>query len=159
MSDVGVRWADVEASCPELAAAVWSRFAAHPHHVLATVDGSGAPRVSGSNVMVDDGELWVGSMPGARKAVDLRRNPRCALHAAPIDEKLTDGDAKITATADPLPLEECRTWLEQRGHGAAADGEVFLLRVTRISLVQVDGEQLHIRWWTPADGPRETRRS
>ena len=29
------------------------------------------------------GELWLGMMPGSRKALDLLRDPRFALHANP----------------------------------------------------------------------------
>ena len=38
-------------------------------------------------------------MSGARKAQDLQRDPRFALHSSTADETLGDGDARISGTA------------------------------------------------------------
>ena len=45
----------------------------------------GAPRISGIEAQFLGGELWFGSMAGARKALDLRRDPRFALHSGSAD--------------------------------------------------------------------------
>ena len=154
-----VTWQDVEATCPELAGAVRARFAAHPHHVLGTLDRAGAPRLSGVNVLFDEGEMWLGSMPGARKVRDLGRDPRCSVHSAPLDVDLAGGDAKVRALAEILPPDRSRAWLVGHGHEATPDGEVVVLRILAISVVEVDGPELHVRWWTPATGVRSIRRS
>jgi hypothetical protein len=38
-------------------------------------------------------------MPGSRKALDLRRDPRLALHSASVDPNMPEGDAKVTGRA------------------------------------------------------------
>ena len=158
----GLAWQQVEVEADGLARAVQARFAAHPHHVLATLHADGRPRVSGTNVLFGDGCLWVGSMPGARKAADLRRDPRCALHSAPLDEELPDaaGDARVEAVAVPLDDATAAHLLDlEYGDGPRPDGgEFFELRVTALSLVTVEGDELRVRSWSPGAGSGETLR-
>ncbi len=71
------------------------RFATHTHHTLATLRRDGSPRISGTEVNFRDGELYIGSMWGARKARDLQRDPRFALHSGSDDPPAWTGDAKI----------------------------------------------------------------
>ena len=78
-------WSGVEAAAPELAARVRATMDAHKHKVLATLRRDGSPRVSGIEATFTDGELWLGMMPGSRKAADLRRDPRLALHSTSVD--------------------------------------------------------------------------
>jgi len=113
--------------------------------------------------MVDDGELWVGSMPGARKAADLHRDPRCAIHTAPLDETLSDPDVQIQAVADALEPEAAQYWLAAHGpprdDGHPTEGEVFFLRVSSVTTVTVDGEELVVTRWLPDGSVREIRRA
>ena len=67
--------------------------------MLATLRRDGSPRISGIEVTFADGQLWLGMMPDSRKALDLQRDPRFALHSAPLDADLKDGDAKISGRA------------------------------------------------------------
>ncbi|MGH9032730.1 MAG: pyridoxamine 5'-phosphate oxidase family protein [Acidimicrobiia bacterium] len=92
-------WDEVSRAAPELSRAVQGVFDAHIHKVLATVRRDGSPRVSGTEVSFRDGAVWLGSMPDARKARDLRRDPRLALHSTPSDAEMTGGDAKIAGRA------------------------------------------------------------
>jgi hypothetical protein len=78
-------WQDVEQAAPEFARRVRTLFDAHRHKTLATVRADGSPRISGIETVFEDGELVFGSMPGARKGADLRRDPRFALHSATVD--------------------------------------------------------------------------
>ena len=73
-------WQDFEIQAPELATVAREVMGRHKHKVLATLRKDGSPRVSGTEARLDGGELWMGSMPGAVKALDLRRDPRMALH-------------------------------------------------------------------------------
>ncbi len=50
------------------------------HKTIATLRADGSPRISGIECEFADGELRFGSMARARKGVDLRRDPRFALH-------------------------------------------------------------------------------
>jgi len=64
-------------------------FDAHKHKTLATLRKDGSPRISGIEVDFVDGDLWLGAMWQSRRALDLRRDPRFALHSATAD----DGEA------------------------------------------------------------------
>src|SRR5215208_6427294 len=97
-------WSEVEAAAPELAARARATLDAHKHKVLATLRRDGSPRLSGIEATIVDGELWLGMMPGSRKALDLRRDPRLALHSASVDPPSDDpsawpGDAKLSGRA------------------------------------------------------------
>ena len=99
-------WRDVEDAEPEFAARIRRIFDAHKHKTIATLRADGSPRISGIEVEFADGELTFGSMPGARKGADLRRDPRFALHSATVDPPEGDpagwpGDAKIAGRAVP----------------------------------------------------------
>jgi hypothetical protein len=74
-------WADVELGAPDLADTVRRTFAIRKHATTATIQLDGAPRISGTEVQfADDGEIYLGMMPGAKRANDLRRDPRVAIH-------------------------------------------------------------------------------
>jgi hypothetical protein len=92
-------WDEVSKAAPDLADAVRRRFDAHKHKTLATLRADGSPRISGIEASFGDGELWLGMMPGSRKARDLQRDPRFALHSATVDPEMTDGDAKVSGRA------------------------------------------------------------
>ncbi|WP_413758675.1 pyridoxamine 5'-phosphate oxidase family protein [Streptomyces sp. MMBL 11-3] len=93
-------WAALAAAEPELAEAVEERFAAFTHHVLATLRKDGSPRTSGLEVRFLAGELWLAMMPDSRKALDLRRDPRFALHANPgPGTEMAGGDVRIAGRA------------------------------------------------------------
>jgi hypothetical protein len=89
-------WAEVEREAPELAARARRYFDGLVHKTLATLRRDGSPRISGSEVEFRDGELLIGSMWKARKALDLRRDPRFALHSgSPDPDAGWSGDAKV----------------------------------------------------------------
>ena len=99
-----VAWKDVEQAEPEFAARVRRLFDAGRHKTIATLRADGSPRISGIECEFADGELRFGSMPGARKGADLRRDPRFALHGPafhPEEGKEAEwpGEAKIAGRA------------------------------------------------------------
>lgn len=131
-------------------------FSGHPHHVLATLRGDGSPRVGGTNVFVTDGDLWIGAMPQAARIRDLRRDPRCALHTAPLSEGLEPPDVRLDLVAQELPPELARERI--LGTGAPdGDGVAFSLEIRAATLVRVEGEALALERWTP-DGGTVVRR-
>jgi len=98
-------WWEIEKAEPDFAARVRRILDAHKHTTIATLRADGAPRLSGIEIEFDAGELTFGSMPGARKGADLRRDPRFALHSATVDPPEGDpagwtGDAKIAGRAE-----------------------------------------------------------
>ena len=163
-------WRDFETAAPELAGTVRTRFEAHLHHVLGTLTKDGSPRLSGTEARFHDGQLWLGCMPTSLKGKDLVRDPRFALHSAPIDVEMIEGDAKVSGTVsvvtDPQRIVE---WLVAIGHGPAPDeeagdggiGEVlaFVCDIESASLTKVAVDHLAISTWTPNGGlvEREAR--
>ena len=95
-------WSDFEAAAPELAARVRERLDAHTHKTLATIRADGAPRISGTESRFAEGELWIGSMPRARKAHDLQRDPRFALHSGSDEPSDWKGDAKLAGVVEEI---------------------------------------------------------
>jgi hypothetical protein len=55
-------WSDVEAEVPELATLARGFLDACIHKTLATLRHDGSPRISGTEIIFGDGELWLGSM-------------------------------------------------------------------------------------------------
>ena len=93
------RWADVEAAAPELAAAARRFMDARVHRTIATLRRDGSPRISGTEVRFAEGDLWWGAMWRSVKALDLRRDPRFALHSGSEDPPGWEGDARIAGRA------------------------------------------------------------
>jgi Pyridoxamine 5'-phosphate oxidase len=155
-------WEEVEAAAPELARRARAVFDAHKHKLLATLRRDGSPRISGIEASFADGELWLGMMPGSRKALDLRRDPRLALHSAsldpPDDPSSWAGDAKLSGRAlevdDPARL-------RQLGAGDEA-GSAHLFRVDITELVHTrvgePADHLVIELWQEGRGLRQMRR-
>ena len=97
-------WKDVEQAEPGFAARVRRLFEAGRHKTIATLRADGSPRISGIECEFADGQLRFGSMPGARKGADLRRDPRFALHGPVFhpeegNEAGWPGEAKIAGRA------------------------------------------------------------
>jgi hypothetical protein len=167
-----VTWQQFADAEPEFAAAVWARFAATKHHVLATLRRDGSPRVSGTEVQLVGPNLTFGSMLDAVKAADLIRDGRFALHANPGDGSMSGGDAKLAGTAveitDPALKAAARgaaEGTEGAGRGAKPESEpepfhlfhADLTEAVHISLAPTN-DYLLIRTWHPGNPIREIRR-
>jgi Pyridoxamine 5'-phosphate oxidase len=155
-------WEEIEAAAPELAARAKAAFAAHKHKLLATLRRDGSPRISGIEAELADGELWLGMMPGSRKALDLRRDPRLALHSAstdpPEDPTTWPGDAKLSGRAVEVHDPE----LLKRFAGAdEPDGaHVFRIDITELVHTRVGDppDHLVIDLWQEGKGRRRMQR-
>ena len=150
--DVMASWSDVTSAAPELAATVKERFEATGLGFLATLRRDGSPRLSGIEPFFALGDLWLGSMDGARKAQDLLRDPRLALHSASVDKDVKDGDAKIAGRAEAIEDASVKAAVMaefEARTGYAPDGPFHLFRVDvgEISFVQPEGDHLAIEWW------------
>ena len=149
-----------ESAAPELAARVREQLSATTHLTLATLRRDGAPRISGTECRFAEGELWIGSMWQARKAEDLLRYPRYALHAGSDDPPGWTGDAKVAGVAEAITD---RDSIMKHNGEAANDGEshLFRLDVIEASTVHVDeaARLLIVKVWTPAAGVRRIERT
>ncbi len=144
-------WAEVEAAVPELAAEARRRFEAHRHHTLATLRADGSPRISGTEVKFREGELWIGSMKDARKAADLQRDGRFALHSASEDPPEWPGDAKIAGRM----VEAADADVVERINGTAVGpSHLFRGEVTELVLVHLNqaGDKLVVESWHEGRG-------
>src|SRR4051812_20163324 len=153
-------WSQFEAAAPGLAQRVRARLEAHTHKTLATVRRDGAPRISGTESRFADGELWIGSMWRARKALDLQRDPRFALHSGSDEPSDWHGDAKLAGVAEEITDPEKVREL----NGAAAEAgpsHLFRLDLREVSAVRLaeGGKELEIEIWTPEGGVRTIRRA
>lgn len=152
-------WGEFEAAEPELAARVRRLFDAGRHKTIATVRADGSPRISGIECEFADGELRFGSMTGARKGADLRRDPRFALHGPtfhPEEGKEGEwpGEAKVAGRAvgaGPLSSGPAN---EQ------PDGELFVADITEVVVTALDegATKLVVESWTPGRGLRRVER-
>jgi hypothetical protein len=139
----------VEKEVPDLAARVRAAFTVAKHATMATLRADGAPRISGTEVdFDDDGELRIGSMPNARKALDLQRDPRVALHSPTTDPgeggATWSGEAKVAGRA----IEEAP------GDGGARSFRLELTEVVWTGLTE-DRKALQILSWHPGRGQEE----
>ncbi|HSV66842.1 MAG TPA: pyridoxamine 5'-phosphate oxidase family protein [Mycobacteriales bacterium] len=153
-------WEQFEAEAAGLAAAVRARLEAARHHVLATLRRDGSPRVSGIEVRFAGPDLVLGSMWGAMKAGDLRRDGRFALHSNPGDGSMSGGDARVSGRAVEV--------LDPGALAAFADAvdppsrqfHLFRLDIGEVVLVSVDEEQerLLVDLWRPGGPARRFTR-
>jgi hypothetical protein len=147
-------WQEFEQAEPEFARRVRALFDARKHQTMATLRADGSPRISGIEIVFEDGELVFGSMANARKGADLRRDPRFALHSATVDpiegsEAQWPGEAKISGRAIAAgPVTE------------GPDGDRFQAAIAEVVHTHLNEKatMLVVKWWTPAHGLREIER-
>jgi hypothetical protein len=152
-------WKAIEQAEPEFAAKVRRLFDAGRHKTIATLRADGSPRISGIECEFADGDLRFGSMTGARKAADLRRDPRFALHGPTFHpdvgkESEWSGEAKVAGTATPAGPVVAEEGAE------APDGEMFVADITEVVVTGLDAAatKLVVEWWTPERGLRRVER-
>jgi hypothetical protein len=153
-------WDEVTAAVPELAGKVRALFDAHRHKTMATLRKDGSPRISGTEASFADGDLWLGGMYKSMKALDLRRDPRLALHSAtvdpPDDPTRFDGDAKIAGRAEETSDQDARARIVGEGSQAHA----FRLDVEELVVVRLGepADHLLIESWHAGRGVTTRRR-
>lgn len=161
-------WSEVAAEVPDLAARSQARFEATGLALVATLRRDGSPRISGVEPLFGHGEVWLGMMSDSRKAIDLQRDGRCALHAATADKDVKDGDAKLSGTA--VQVDDEATHARYRAAFTEATGDdlsgfgafpLFRIDVRDLVLISVTPERdaLHIEHWSPEAGYTLTRRT
>lgn len=140
-------WAQFEAEDPDLAAQVREAFARAKHCTMATIRADGGPRISGTEVEFADGDVVLGMGADTRKALDLLRDPRVAIHGPTVDplpDGSWQGEAKISGRVEVVP--------------APAHYPAGALRM-RVDLTSAaftdlseDRQQLRVRLWRPGPG-------
>jgi hypothetical protein len=146
------RWSEIEREVPELVAIAREFLDAGVHKTLATLRRDGSPRISGTEIVLRDGDLWMGSMWQALKARDLQRDPRFALHSASPDPPGWRGDAKLAGRVEEVTDPD----LVARINEGAPPGPSHLFRadVTGLSVVRLaeGGDCLVVESWHEGRG-------
>lgn len=146
-------WQEIEKDAPEFAERVRATFAVGIHKSLATLRKDGSPRISGSELKIEDGEVTFGMMGGSLKLADVRRDPRVAVHSPTLDppkEGEWRGDAKIAGRAVEVPP----------GKDAEAGSGAFRIDVTEVALTYLGTPADHLvieSWHEGAGWRRRTR--
>ena len=101
-------WEEFQRSDPELAALGRERFDRTGLILLGTLRKNGWPRISPVEVLITDGQLYLGMMWRSRKALDLLRDPRCTVHSTVSDRAGTEGEFKVYGHAVDVQDVEAR---------------------------------------------------
>ena len=140
------RWLEIEEDAPEFTAKVKARFDAGRHKTIATVRRDGSPRISGSEAEFRDGEFLFGMMSGSVKLLDVRRDPRIAIHSPTIEPPAErwPGDAKLAGLAIELPADATTS----QGSG------LFRIDIREVTLTYVGepADHLVVETWHPGRG-------
>src|SRR2546430_8290069 len=143
-------WKEIEQGEPAFAARVRALFDAGRHKTIATLRADGSPRISGIECEFTDDELRFGSMTGARKGADLRRDPRFALHGPTFHPEVGKegdwpGEAKIAGRAIPAGPVTTDDGSEQPA------GAMFAAAITEVAITALNAEttKLVVEAWTP----------
>ncbi|GII51859.1 pyridoxamine 5'-phosphate oxidase [Planotetraspora thailandica] len=156
-------WQEIEQEIPELAARVLAVMGVRKHKAMATVRKDGSPRISGTEVEFKAGEVWLGSMPRAVKALDLLRDPRVAIQAQSDDPDESNpgawmGDAKLAGRAVEVTDPEV---VRNFGGPPGQEFHLFRIDVTEVVLTKVDeeGKHLVVEMWHEDGGHRVVKRT
>ena len=144
-------WAEFEAAEPEFASRMRTLMASRKHLTMATLRRDGSPRISGTEIELAGGQLRIGSMPNAVKALDLRRDPRVAIHGPTDDPPAGEpagwkGEAKVAGMA--IEVES----------GSAAHRFLIDIQEAVITRLNEGGDRLVIESWIPGRGYRRLER-
>lgn len=136
------RWSEVETEAPELAALARGYLDAHVHKTVATLRRDGSPRISGIEATFAQGELWMGSMWRSTKALDLRRDPRFALHSGSTDPPAWHGDAKLAGRVEEITDPALVATINQ--DAPPGPSHLFRADVTELAVVRLSEERDHL---------------
>ena len=135
-------WRDVVDSEPEFAERARAFLDAGVHKTIATLRRDGSPRLSGTEANIADGELWFGAMWRSRKALDLRRDPRFALHSASLDPPAWEGDTKVSGRVEEIDDDERkRRLLADADEKPSGPWHLFVARIDEVAIVRLSSER------------------
>ena len=100
-----MRWCEIAAQQPALGAVVHDQLIGPGVLLVGTTRRDGSARISGTEPLIMDGQLWLSMMPASTKARDLSRDPRILLHSivtgpAPAAEIMIRGIARTETARD-----------------------------------------------------------
>lgn len=160
-----VTLAELETAAPEIGEPIRARLEATGIGLVATLRRDGSPRISPFEVSILDGSLYVGSMPGATKAQDLRRDGRACLLTPVADKDDLGGEGKlfldVREIADPGEAGAVLRGMTEGTEMAETDfgdSPMFELRITGAAWQRVNDDHWDTLSWNENDGVRHRRR-
>jgi hypothetical protein len=153
------RWAEFEAEAPDIAAyasRLWpgvialgrgdpvpSDAVSFPIAYLATVRRDGAPRLHPFCPIIAGGRLFAAIPHASPKGQDLRRDPRCVIHATPgpDDDELCIRATATEVTAHPRTADLVRHVVARSGVGGMIES------ASRSPLFEFDLQQVDVAIW------------
>ena len=155
-------WNDFSREAPGLASRAQTFLDARRHKTIATLRRGGAPRLSGTETFFHASDIWFGSMWRSQKALDLRRDPRFALHSGSEEPPDWRGDVSISGSAIEIDDATVKAEIAEEIGGASAEPwPLFRAELGDVVVVQLagSGEHLDIDIWTPGSEVRRIERA
>jgi hypothetical protein len=155
-----MQWDEFVKACPEIGEQAQERFARDELVLLGTLRRDGWPRISPCEVDMAEGHLMLGMMWRSPKALDLRRDPRLAVHSVQCDRNAAQPDVKLYGRGvditDPSLREAFREAIRARIHWAPDEPgfHLFTLDVSRAASVAFGSGEERVTAWDPNDGLR-----
>jgi hypothetical protein len=147
-------WDRFHTEAEPLAALARDRFEGAGLILLGTLRRNGFPRISPVEPLIFDGQLYLGMMWQSRKALDLRRDPRCVVHSVVTSKDGTEGDVKVYGRAieraDPEERSRYGAALFDRiGWRPPGDFHLFSVDIEEVGYFRVEGTGHRVGHWCP----------
>ena len=159
-----MNWKTFQETAPELARLAEERFVQSGVALLGTLHKDGSPRISPVEPLFAEGDLLLGMMWHSTKALDLLRDPRCALHTVITSLEGTEGEWKLNGQAreasDPVVHSQHQDAFRQHwAEHAPQRFHVFALDVEHAAFITYDltTSEMLVKLWDPQQGLRERR--
>jgi hypothetical protein len=154
-----VRWADVEAQQPRLAALGRQRLGGPGVVLVGTLRKDGTPRISAVEPFFWRGDLWLPMLLDSLKAQDLTRDPRVLVHNVVTSrDGTTDGEFMLRGRAelevDPRLNEEIASAIaaELPWQPEAGKFHLFRIEVDHVASIRWgDHNDQYLTRWPPGD--------
>ena len=151
---MGLPWQEFKKLEPELASLGEERFQRSGFALLATLRKNGWPRISPVELLFFEGNIHLGMMWRSRKALDLRRDSKWALHNPVSNRDGTEGDFKVYGRAKEIfdlnhRSRYADTLFLQIGFRPEEPAfHLFTIQVDSVAFVQIQDGAMHHRVWT-----------
>jgi hypothetical protein len=158
-----MRWDAFERACPEIADLARERFATDEVVIVGTIRPDGSPRISPNEIDVAADRLLLGMMWRSKKALDLLRDPRAAVHSVPSDRMNPGGDVKLYGRVvdehDPAVRQAFRDEIMRRIDWAPDEPNfhLFSLDVTRAGFISFGEDNRRLLAWDEERGLRRPK--
>lgn len=152
-----MRWGELEAAAPAVAARGRERLDRFGFALLGTIRRDGTPRISPVEVHFVRGELVVVLMARTHKLRDVLRDPRVVLNAVVTDAQDPGGELKLRGRLVPVSDPElCAAAADvveaESGWRPPADWRIFALDVDDAAYVAWDAGHMRMDRWSAVGG-------